>query len=199
MKSMKKIYFTLLLLCTSLFLFAQDVHFSQLNNTPLLVNPAHAGLFDGYQRAIINYRSQWTSAGSPYKTMAASFDAEIGLRKDKAAYLGIGGMIFQDVAGAANWKQFKGDLIINGIVKIGKFSHVALAASGGFGQNSADFSSLTFGNQYNGKEFSTEFSSNENIVFRNFSYTQFMSLIKLKLVLIIMIPIDFLLGLQVIT
>jgi type IX secretion system PorP/SprF family membrane protein len=171
MKSMKKIYFALLLLCTSLFVLAQDVHFSQLNNTPLLVNPAYAGLFDGYQRAIINYRSQWTSAGSPYKTMAASFDAEIGLKKDKSAYLGVGGMIFQDVAGAANWKQFKGDLIINGIVKIGKFSHVALAASGGFGQNSADFSSLTFGNQYNGKEFSSEFSSNENIVFRNFSYT----------------------------
>jgi type IX secretion system PorP/SprF family membrane protein len=167
---MKKIYFTILLFVACTYIFSQDVHFSQLSNSPLTVNPAYTGLFDGYQRAIINYRSQWTSAASPFKTMAASFDAEVGLKKQKNAYLGIGGMLFQDVAGAANWKQFRGDLIVNGIVKVGKLSHLAVAAGGGFAQNSADFNSLTFGNQYNGQEFSTELASNENIVFRNFTY-----------------------------
>ena len=167
---MKKIYFTFLLVMICVLTFAQDVHFSQLSNSPLAINPAYTGLFDGYQRAIINYRSQWTSAASPFKTMAASFDAEVGLKKQKNAYLGIGGMLFQDVAGAANWKQFKGDLFVNGIVKVGKLSHLAVAAGGGFGQNSADFNSLTFGNQYNGKDFSTELSSNEIIAFRNFTY-----------------------------
>jgi type IX secretion system PorP/SprF family membrane protein len=167
---MKKTYFTVLFFIYRTLILAQDVHFSQLNNSPLAINPAYTGLFDGYQRAIINYRSQWTSAASPFKTMAASFDAEVGLKKRKSAYLGIGGMLFQDVAGAANWKQFKGDLFVNGIVKVGKLSHLALAAGGGFGQTSANFNGLTFGNQYNGKDFSTEVASNENIVFRNFTY-----------------------------
>ena len=64
---MKKIYFTFLLVMICALTFAQDVHFSQLSNSPLAINPAYTGLFDGYQRAIINYRSQWTSAASPLK------------------------------------------------------------------------------------------------------------------------------------
>lgn len=172
---MKKTLLTSLIVFCTTIIVAQDIHFSQLNNSPLLINPANTGLFNGYQRAIVNYRSQWASAGSPFKTMAASFDAEVGMKKKKNAYLGIGGFIFQDKAGAANWKQFKADLFVNGILKVGKESHLALAVGGGFGQHSADFSSLTFGNQYNGKEFSTEFSSNEIIAFRNYSYADLSS------------------------
>jgi len=172
---MKKTLLTSLIVFCTTIIVAQDIHFSQLNNSPLLINPANTGLFDGYQRAIINYRSQWASAGSPYKTMAASFDAEVGMKKKKNAYLGLGGFIFQDKAGAANWKQFKADLFVNGILKVGKESHLALGIGGGFGQHSADFSNLTFGNQYNGKEFSTELSTNEVIAFRNYSYADLSS------------------------
>src|ERR1700741_4799335 len=84
---------------------AQDIHFSQFNEAPLLINPANTGLFNGYSRANLNYRNQWSSAGSPFKTIAASFDAEIGLKKAKGAYLGLGGFVFQDKAGAANWSK----------------------------------------------------------------------------------------------
>lgn len=167
---MKKILSAVAISCLAAGAFAQDIHFSQLSQSPLLINPANTGLFDGYQRAIINYRSQWASAGSPFKTMAASFDAEIGMKKKKAAYLGVGGTIFQDKAGDANWKTFKADAFINGILKIGKESHLALAIGGGYGQTSADFSKLTFGNQYDGTGFSQELNSNEVIVFRNFNY-----------------------------
>ncbi|HEY1038957.1 MAG TPA: PorP/SprF family type IX secretion system membrane protein [Bacteroidia bacterium] len=172
---MKKIIFAVVLNCFAVALFAQDIHFSQLSQSPLLINPANTGLFDGYHRAIINYRSQWASAGSPYKTMAASFDSEIGMKKKKSAYLGIGGFIFQDKAGAASWKQFKADIFLNGILKVGKESHLALAVGGGYGQNSANFSALTFGNQYDGKEFSQELANNESIVFRNFNYADLSS------------------------
>ncbi|MCD6068534.1 MAG: hypothetical protein K0S33_3360 [Bacteroidetes bacterium] len=167
---MKKVLFAIVLSGFTAASVAQDIHFSQLIQTPLQINPANTGLFDGYHRAIINYRSQWTSAGSPFKTMAASFDTELGLKKKKNAYLGIGGFLFQDKSGDANWKQFKADLYLNGILKVGKESHLALAIGGGYGQTSADFSKLTFGNQYNGQGFDTEFNSYESIVFRNFNY-----------------------------
>jgi type IX secretion system PorP/SprF family membrane protein len=167
---MKKVLLSFVLSGVAAVSFAQDIHFSQLSQSPLQVNPANTGLFNGYQRAILNYRSQWTSAGSPFKTMAASFDAEIGLKKKKTAYLGIGGNIFQDKSGDANWEQFKADVFLNGILKVGKESHLALAIGGGYGQNSADFNKLTFGNQYTGNGFSSDINSGETIVFRNFSY-----------------------------
>lgn len=172
---MKKIVFAFVLNFFAVASFAQDIHFSQLSQSPLMVNPANTGLFDGYQRAIINYRSQWASAGSPFKTMAASVDAEIGMQKKKAAYLGIGGFIFQDKAGDANWKQFKSDLFINGILKVGKESHLAMAIGAGYGQTSANYASLTFGNQYDGKGFTQELANNESIVFNNFNYADISS------------------------
>ncbi len=151
-------------------LLAQDIHFSQLTETPLLLNPANTGFFDGYHRAYLNYRSQWSSAGSPFKTVSASFDSEIGMKKTKTAYLGVGGYIFQDKAGAANWSTFNADLFVNGIVKVGDKSHLALGLGGGYGQNSANFNSLSFGNQYDGQQFNSSLPTQESIVFKNYNY-----------------------------
>ena len=167
---MKKLLQLIVLGFFSLSTFGQDIHFSQYRETPLFINPANVGFFDGYQRAILNYRSQWTSAGSPFKTMAASVDGELGLKRNKNTYIGLGGTFFQDVAGAANWKQFQGTLYSSAVVKVAKKAHLALGLGAGYSQNSADFSSLTFGNQYNGTEFSTELPSFENFQFRKYGY-----------------------------
>jgi len=41
-------------------LSAQDLHFSQFMQTPLLINPAHTGFIpDGDYRVGVNYRNQW--------------------------------------------------------------------------------------------------------------------------------------------
>lgn len=148
----------------------QDIHFSQLNETPLMINPANTGLFDGYQRVILNYRDQWTVPNSPFKTMAASIDAGVGMRNKRAAYLGIGGYVFQDKAGASNWSRLKADLYLNGILKAGRSSKFALGVGAGFGQNSADISKLTYGNQYNGQGFSSDLPSYENIQFQKHNF-----------------------------
>ena len=37
----------------------QDVHFSQFNETPQLLNPGATGVYNGYMRGIINYKNQW--------------------------------------------------------------------------------------------------------------------------------------------
>ncbi len=149
---------------------AQDIHFSQFTETPLLINPANTGFFDGYYRANLNYRNQWVSAGSPYKTMNASFDAEIGMKKDKNAYLGVGAYVFQDRAGDANWGLFNANAFANGIVKVGEKSHLALGLGGGYAQSSANFSKLSFGNQYDGKDFNSALPNQETMVFRNYNY-----------------------------
>ena len=50
----------------------QDVHFSQFYNSPLTINPANVGAFNGDIRAHSNYRNQWSSIQSAYKTYSFS-------------------------------------------------------------------------------------------------------------------------------
>ena len=71
---MKKYLFVIAIFISSL-TFGQDVHFSQLQETPLWLNPANAGFMNGYFRAIANYRNQWATMGNAYQTMAVSVDA----------------------------------------------------------------------------------------------------------------------------
>ena len=56
---------------------AQDVHFTQFNAAPLIVNPAFTGNFSGKMRASAIYRDQWRSVTVPFKTIAISVDAPI--------------------------------------------------------------------------------------------------------------------------
>ena len=58
--------------------FAQDLHFSQFMNSPLLTNPANTGFIpDGDFRLGANYRNQWASVTAfPYKTMSVFGDVQ---------------------------------------------------------------------------------------------------------------------------
>ncbi len=54
---------------------AQDVHLTQFYASPLTLNPALTGGFDGQLRASINYRDQWRGLlPSPFVTTSASLD-----------------------------------------------------------------------------------------------------------------------------
>src|ERR1700744_486444 len=106
----RKIIFSILIFCATI-AFAQDPHFSQLSQAPLLVNPANAGFFDGYARATVNYRTQRNAGSAPFQTIMASFDANAGLKKSRAAFLGVGGYIYQDKAGDGSWKTLNADIV----------------------------------------------------------------------------------------
>ena len=45
--------------------FAQDIHLSQYNASPLNLNPSLTGLFDGDFRFVGNQKTQWTSVSVP--------------------------------------------------------------------------------------------------------------------------------------
>ena len=60
---------------------AQDPHFSQFYASPLTLNPAFTGKFDGQWRLAVNHRDQWPSIPKAYVTTSGSFD--FGIMKDK--------------------------------------------------------------------------------------------------------------------
>src|ERR1700748_3292416 len=68
--------------CLALSVFrgnAQDLHFSQWFNSPLITNPANTGFIpDADYRIGANYRDQWSAVmATPYKTMSIWGDAQV--------------------------------------------------------------------------------------------------------------------------
>ena len=81
MTQMKRINKMKKLILSSMFLMpfigkTQDIHFSQFNETPVLLNPAMScTAFD--TRIIANYKNQWASVTSPYQTYGISIERAI--------------------------------------------------------------------------------------------------------------------------
>lgn len=166
----RKIIFKLFFFCT-ISLFGQDVHFSQLNQSQLLINPANTGFFDGYSRAVVNYRTQWSAGTAPYQTIMAAFDANAGVKKSRSAFVGFGGYIYQDKAGDGSWKTLNADLMANIVVNIGKSAKLSGAIGSGIGQTSTNTNNYSWGVQYTGSQFNTSLPSNENFNnSRNFTW-----------------------------
>lgn len=78
---MRKALFLLLLIGVFVNVNAQDPHFSQFFASPLTLNPAFTGKFDGEWRLAANHRDQWPSIPKAYVTSSASFD--MGIMKEK--------------------------------------------------------------------------------------------------------------------
>jgi type IX secretion system PorP/SprF family membrane protein len=79
---MIKPLFTLLLTFASMLsLHAQDAHFTQFYASPLLLNPALTGGFDGQLRASTIYRDQYSGVvETPFTTTAAALDFRFPLK-----------------------------------------------------------------------------------------------------------------------
>lgn len=70
---------------------AQDPHFSQFFASPLTLNPAFTGKFEGVWRVAANRRDQWKSIPNAYVTSSASVDFPIMKNKiPEADVFGVG-------------------------------------------------------------------------------------------------------------
>src|SRR5258706_9402663 len=80
--------------------YAQDLHFSQFFEAPLLRNPALAGIFTGDYRIQGVYRDQWNSFTSAYRTgsLNGEYKLPVGRTDD---FLTLGMQILYDKAGSA--------------------------------------------------------------------------------------------------
>ena len=78
---MRKISLLIFAAFISVCTYAQDPHFSQFFASPLTLNPAFTGKFDGQWRLAVNHRDQWPSIPKAYVTTSGSFDFSV--MKDK--------------------------------------------------------------------------------------------------------------------
>ena len=74
---MRKYFVFIFVLLLTTVVKAQDPHFSQFFASPLTLNPAFTGKFDGKWRLAANHRDQWPSIPKAYVTTSASVDFAI--------------------------------------------------------------------------------------------------------------------------
>lgn len=159
-------------LLLSTVVYGQDLHFSQTSQTPLFINPATAGVFDGWERVTVNHRNQWLGASTQFMTTGISADLNIGKsRMNDKAYVGLGILLFNDIGGDSRFGTQNGSLTVSGVLPMGNTGHLLSAGvQGGFGQRSANFDELRFYNQFDGTGFDPNISSGEPGSGRSFTY-----------------------------
>ncbi len=163
---MKKIRYTLILImiASSNLFGQQDVHFSQFFSSPLTLNPASAGIFDGDLRGIMNYRSQWGTITEPYVTMAASLDFPI-IRMNTGMF-GLGINFFKDDAGDSRLSTLNYALSLAYHLDIsgGHNNHyLSVGFQGGMLQKSMNYSRLTWNDQWNGVTFDQDIGTVDDL------------------------------------
>lgn len=139
-----------ILLGWSLFSNAQDPHFSQFFASPLTLNPAFTGKFDGTLRVAGNYRNQWPAFNNVYTTSTLSVDFDI-LKSRLPDYdtWGIGILALTDKAGSG--------VLTNNYLAVSTsyhkaldedgFKQIGIGFQGTYGQKKLDRNKLFFEDQ----------------------------------------------------
>ncbi|TNF45759.1 MAG: type IX secretion system membrane protein PorP/SprF [Bacteroidetes bacterium] len=152
-------------------LFGQDIHFTQTAQTPLLINPAAAGVYDGWERVMINHRNQWLGAGTQFMTTNIAADANFGkTRLNDKAHLGVGVNFYNDIGGDSKFGMQKGALTLSGILPAGNGHIFSAGIQGGFASRKADLSRVTWMSQWNGSGFDQTLYSGEANGASSFTY-----------------------------
>ncbi len=154
---------------------AQDIHFSNWNMSPLNLNPANAGMFDGDGRLILNYRNQWKRVQVPYNTF--SFGADFNLQKSyiKKTDEAIGIIFNHDASGDGHYKINEVKIPINHKITFKKDSGlvISIGVLAGISNISLDVNKLSFDKQWDGDAYNAGLSNGELFPKQSKTYADF--------------------------
>lgn len=149
MKSIRKISLAaFMMLVAGTNIQAQDIHFSQFNGAPMILNPALTGYFNGMYRVTAIYRNQWSSVTTPFVTFGASLDAPI--KKDLAIddYLSGGISIYNDRSGDGNLANLSALASLAYHKFLGERMSLSAGLQGGYTQKTIDLARLYWQDEF---------------------------------------------------
>ncbi|MEL6863295.1 MAG: PorP/SprF family type IX secretion system membrane protein [Bacteroidota bacterium] len=158
-------------------LSAQDKHFTQFYASPLTLNPALTGAYNGRFRVASIYRDQWRGAlESPYVTFASAVDVRWDVEFDsryKDAFA-IGLLFFNDKVGGIDFStnQLALSAAFHKGLDYDKKQFLSLGIQGGLAQRNINYEDLTFDDQFNDIN-SFDQATRENLPENNFSFSDF--------------------------
>lgn len=151
---MRKYVLYLFCLVSSGYLGAQDLHYSQFYNSPINVNPAKTGIFNGDKRVNLSYRSQWRSVPVPWTTFSGSFDRKFYPKYGQDHFFSAGVLFNYDVQGNL------ADINLTNINLTGSWTKIinennlfTIGGLLGYATRGYDTNTLTWDAQWNGVEF----------------------------------------------
>jgi type IX secretion system PorP/SprF family membrane protein len=129
----------------------QDIHFTQINEFEMLLNPAMTGVFEGWERLGANHKNQWVNAGTKYFT--TSIAGDINFFKPKRgdrAHMGLGVQFYNDIGGDSKFGTKQFNMNLSAIVPLAPDHEISAGLQFGVAQRTGDLTNLLFSNQFNG-------------------------------------------------
>lgn len=161
----------MLSICCATLASAQDVHFSQIFETPLKRNPALAGVFTGDLRLQAVHRSQWNSVTDGYQTSALSgeYKIPVGYTND---FITVGVQLLYDKAGTVNLSTAELLPAVNYHKSLSDERNIYFSAAimGGVVERKFDLTKVTTNSQYNGGAFDPNLPTGENFSRTGYRY-----------------------------
>lgn len=169
---MLKTITTYLTISLSICLYAQDVHFSQTDRANHQINPAFIGCYNGDFKVEINWKDQWRSLNSAFRTYGTAFEYSFGKGsfKPKKVFFAAGFHVFRDVTGDVELGNTNLGGTFSTLVKVNKSSRLVLGLQGNYNRIGINTSTMQWGNQYSGLNFDPSLANGEGIDFQPFGY-----------------------------
>lgn len=169
--------FTKLVIIFFLFLgiksYAQDPHFSQYFSSPLTLNPANTGNFEGPFRLASNFRNQWQGIGNPFNTGTFSVDAEVMKDRfqdgDKFA-VGLLGLYDRALGGKFNSSYAGLSVGYHLWLDEDRMNKLSIGFQSVLVNKRLDIYNITFASQFTSNGFDLNIPSNEVILNNNINY-----------------------------
>jgi len=150
---------------------AQDVHFSQYYNTPMLHNVANTGLMSSSDFRVTGiFRNQWASVPAQFQTMNGSAEFQLMRNSEFTSWLGLGVMAISDKAGDGNLtnNQFGASLAYH--LMMSQSSLLSFGMGVVSHNRSIDFAKLSFDTQWDGMTFNKSLPNGELRTYEKSSY-----------------------------
>jgi len=173
-------FFTIFILIfiTTALIQAQDRSFSQFYASPLTLNPALTGAFDGRFRVSTIYRDQWRGVQeNPFSTFSSALDLKWRMGRNTSKYhdyAAVGLMFFADKAGAFDLSTTQ--ISISGAyhkaLDLRNTQFLSLGFQAGIAQRNFNNAGVTFEDQFNGTTGYTD-QTNENLPENNYAYADY--------------------------
>ena len=147
--------------------FAQDPHYTQFQASPLVVNPAYTGLFEGKWRVMANYRSQYGNLVDPFITTTFVIDTKLGTQQGSGQSplnLGIQFMNDRTMQGIFSSNYLTATAAYH--VKLDQEGNktLGLGLLGTYGTRSIDFNQVVFDAQFASGGFNRGLPTGESVL-----------------------------------
>lgn len=122
---------------------AQDIHYSQIDVNPVLLNPAYSGFFDGEGRFGALYRNQWATVSQPFQTLTATAEVALKRRRYQRDGVSLGVIAVADRAGTLSYGTTSAQGILSYFKAFGS-TMVSFGLQGGYAQSGFDPTQAVF-------------------------------------------------------